>query len=126
LIGADHPHKTGARRLLEAAISARERLVTDAEVLQEILHRYTAIKRPDAIAPAFETLLAVVDDVFPIELRDTQRAKEIILAHAERVSARDALHLATMEAHDVSRIMSFAADFDRFPSVERVVPGKLV
>src|SRR5258708_22553538 len=33
LVGADHPHKVDARRLLEAAIAAGERLVTDAEVL---------------------------------------------------------------------------------------------
>jgi len=30
--------------MLERLIAAGERLVTDAEVLQEILHRYTAIE----------------------------------------------------------------------------------
>lgn len=120
LVGADHVHKAGAQRLIEAAITARQRLVTDVEVLQEILHRYTAIKRPDAITPAFEALLSVVDEVFPVELRDTQRAREIILAHPDRVSARDALHLATMEANGVTRIMSFDADFDRFEHIERL------
>ena len=48
LVGADHPHKAEATRLLERAASNRERLVTDAEVLQEILHRYVAIARRDA------------------------------------------------------------------------------
>jgi hypothetical protein len=33
--------------------------VTDAEVLQEILHRYVAIDRRDAIQPAFDALLGV-------------------------------------------------------------------
>jgi hypothetical protein len=42
-IGAAHPHKVDAQRLLERQVSDRERLVTDAEVLQEILHRYVAI-----------------------------------------------------------------------------------
>jgi predicted nucleic acid-binding protein len=42
LIGAAHAHKIDAQRALE-------RLVTDAEVLQEILHRYTAIGRHDAV-----------------------------------------------------------------------------
>ena len=53
LVGADHPNKHVARRLLERAIVDDEPLATDAEVLQEILHRYTAIKRRDAIGPAF-------------------------------------------------------------------------
>ncbi len=56
LIGAPHPHKSDAQRLLEKLVSERQRLVTDAEVLQEILHRYTAINRRDAIQPAFDAL----------------------------------------------------------------------
>ena len=40
LVGSEHPHKIDAQRLLERFISDDERLVTDAEVLQEILHRY--------------------------------------------------------------------------------------
>jgi hypothetical protein len=35
-------------------VTDRQRLVTDAEVLQEILHRYVAIDRRDAIQPALE------------------------------------------------------------------------
>lgn len=49
LVGASHPNKISAQRLLERAITQGERLVTDAEVLQEILHRYVAIDRRDAI-----------------------------------------------------------------------------
>jgi predicted nucleic acid-binding protein len=62
LIGASHPNKDLARRLLEMCIERSERLVTDAEVLQEILHRYIAIRRRDAL-PAFNALLGVVDEV---------------------------------------------------------------
>lgn len=51
LVGASHPHKLDAQRLLESALSGGERLVTDAEVLQEICHRYVAIKRREAIQP---------------------------------------------------------------------------
>ncbi len=39
LIGAANPHKTDSQSLLERLIAAGERLVTDAEVLQEVLHR---------------------------------------------------------------------------------------
>jgi predicted nucleic acid-binding protein len=56
LVGAEHANKTASRRLLEAAISRGERLVSDAEVLQEILHRYTAVQRLEAIQPAFDAL----------------------------------------------------------------------
>jgi predicted nucleic acid-binding protein len=63
LVGAPHPHKADARRILEGLVAAGEKLVTDAEVMQEILHRYLAIQRRDAIQPAFDALLGVVDEV---------------------------------------------------------------
>lgn len=56
LVGATHPNKVLARRILENWIAHDERLVTDVEVLQEILHRYVAIARREAILPAFEAL----------------------------------------------------------------------
>ena len=39
LVGRAHPHKIDSQRLLERCIADGERLVTDCEVLQEILHR---------------------------------------------------------------------------------------
>ena len=42
LVGAAHRHKTDSQILLERLISSGERLVTDAEVLQEVLHLYSA------------------------------------------------------------------------------------
>jgi predicted nucleic acid-binding protein len=119
LVGSAHPHKADAQRLLESALSARERLVTSAEVLQEILHRYVAIDRRDAIQPAFDALLGVVDEVFPITAEDAQRAKAIVLGQPG-LSARDALHVAVMERADVTRIMSFDRGFDTIPGLSRL------
>ena len=119
LVGAAHPHKADAQQLLESAVAARERLVTDAEVLQEILHRYVAIDRRDAIQPAFDALLGVVDEVFPIDRAGVDRAKAIVLG-SKGLSAHAALHLAVMEMRGVERIMSFDARFDGFPGVVRV------
>lgn len=119
LVGADHPHKAASRRLVESAIVHRERLVTDAEVLQEILHRYHAIQRLDAIQPAFDAVLSLVDEVLPVELATVQRAKEI-LGSGAWLSARDAVHVAAMEAADVRRVLSFDAGFDGWPGLERV------
>lgn len=119
LIGAAHPHKIDAQRLLERCITRNERLVTDAEVLQEILHRYVSIRRRDAIQPAFDALIGVVDEVYPITERDLQRAKEIVLG-SETMSARDALHLAVMERQRIETIFSFDRGFDGFPGITRL------
>jgi len=119
LVGAPHPHKADAQRLLERSIAAEERLVTDVEVLQEILHRYTAIGRRDAIAPAFEALLGVVDEVYAIELPDVERARDLLLAATE-LSARDALHVAVMERHRIPSILTFDRGFDTVAGVRRL------
>ena len=119
LIGAAHPHKSDAQRLLERLISDRQRLVTDAEVLQEILHRYVAIGRRDAIQPAFDALLGIVDQVLAVDLAVAERAKQIVLGR-RHMSARDAVHLAVMEQHGIEQILTFDSGFDGFPGVRRL------
>lgn len=120
LVGGPHPHKADARRLLEEAVAAGERLVTSAEVLQEILHRYVNIGRRDAIQPAFDVLLGVVDEVFPIVRADVERARDFVLG-VSSLSARDALHCAVMQREGVARIMTFDAGFDSVPGFARLV-----
>jgi predicted nucleic acid-binding protein len=119
LVGAPHPHRSDAQRWLEKLVSERERLVTDAEVLQEILHRYVAISRRDAIQPAFDALLGLADQVLAVERAHVERAKEIVLGH-RNLSARDAVHLAVMEQHGIERILTFDSGFDGFPGVTRL------
>ena len=119
LVGSPHAHKTDAQLILERLVAAKERLVCDAEVLQEILHRYAAIDRREAIAHALQVLLAMVDEVFPIEREDVLRAA-VIVSGTGRQSARDALHIAVMERYGVSAIFSFDRDYDRHPSLERI------
>lgn len=119
IIGADHPLKVPARRLLERAIGQRERLVTDVEVYQEVLHRYSAINRREAIPAAFDLLDRAVDEVLPIEPRDVYRAKDLLLS-SRTLSARDSLHAAVMEHHKIRRLMSFDSGYDGLPGLERL------
>ena len=119
LVGAAHPNKDRARNALEEAVAAGESLCTDAEVLQEILHRYTAIRRTDAIDPAFDALLGIVDVVFPIERADVERARRLIRT-TPNLSARDAVHVAVMQGRDIGRILTFDHGFDGFPGIARI------
>ncbi len=119
LVGAPHPNKDAARQALERCIARNERMVTSAEVLQEILHRYHAVRRPDAIQPAFDALLGVVDEVYSVETADVQRARDVMHG-VTRLSARDALHAAIMKRYGVERVMSFDGGFDAVEWIERV------
>lgn len=105
LTGADHPNRERAQSLLHPFIDADERLVCDAKVFQEILHRYMAIHRREAIGPAFEALSGMVDEVFPISESLASGAR-YILADNHKLSARDGIHDAVMREHGTATIIS--------------------
>lgn len=119
LIGSAHSHKAETQIILERLNAAKERLVTDAEVLQEIVHRYAAIDKRDSISLALRTTLGIVDDVLSVGKTEVLRAAEIAQHHS-RISARDAVHIAIMERHGIRSILSFDADFDRWPGIQRI------
>jgi hypothetical protein len=119
LVGADHRNKAAARRLLERAVIDNEPLGTDVEVLQELLHRYLAIDRRDAIGPAWEAIIGVVDVIHAVEREDVDRARRLVAA-APMLSGRDALHVAVMQRHGITRILSFDSGFDGILGIERI------
>lgn len=119
LVGTSHPHKMDAERLVEDLLRRQERLVTDAEVLQEILHRYVAINRRAAIQPAFDALLGIVDEVLPIDAATVERAKQVVLQY-QHLSARDSIHLSIMQQNGITQILSFDSRFDALPGITRL------
>jgi len=119
LVGSPHPNKLAAEHAIAGLIARQEKLVSNTEVFQEILHRYAAIERLDAIQAAFDAVLGLIDEVFPIELENVERAKTILLGKYP-LSARDAIHVAVMEQRGIQRILSFDQGFDRYPHVQRI------
>lgn len=119
LVGAAHPSKIDAQRRLEQLVTQRTRLVTDAEVLNEILHRYTAIDRRGSIQHAWDAVVGVVDDVLPVGRDTLERAKQLALQYPT-LPVRTALHAAVMQQHEVTTVLSFDPAFDRVPGLTRL------
>jgi predicted nucleic acid-binding protein len=117
LVGGEHPNRDRARQAVEVAIASRAILVTNTEAFQEILHRYVAIDRREAIEPAWNALRRVVDEVYPIELEDVERARALVAT--SRLTARDALHVAVMQRHAIDEVLSFDRAFDGIPGISR-------
>jgi len=63
--------------------------------------------------------VGVVDQVFPIDERTAQRAKEIVLERGG-LSARAAVHAAVMELQGIEAILSFDTGFDDLPGIKRI------
>lgn len=121
LVGEDHPNKRIAQVFLEGLIADRKRMVTDVEVFQEILHRYSSINRREAIQPAFDVLYGLADEVFSIERTDIELTKKLIL-EIPSLSARDSLHVAVMKRFNIREIVTFDRGFDKIQEVVRL-PG---
>ena len=119
VVGAPHPNKDRVLALLAQLTGDGERLVTDVEVYQEILHRYTAIRRLDAIDVAFANLDAITDEILPFDISEVRAAKTL-LDSVDGLSARDALHVAVMRRAGVHRILSFDQGFDVCPGIDRL------
>jgi len=118
LVGAEHPHKVDAQRLIERFVREQRRLVTSSEVFQEILHRFVSIDRRDRSELAFETLKGLVDEVLAVEASDVFAAKDLIHANS-LLSARDALHVAVMRRSELTEIVSFDRGFDAVGGITR-------
>lgn len=118
LVGTPHPNKDIARMWFARLAAAGEPLVTDAEVLQEILHRYVSTERAHLVDAAFEAILDQVADVLPMEREDADLAAQI--ARTANLSARDAIHVAVMRRRAITRILSFDRGFDVVEGIERI------
>lgn len=117
--GRDHPNREPARRFLDGARAGRIDLCTSVEVLQEILHRYVGLRRPDLAAEVYELFIEVCPVVFPVTLADTDRAKSI-LGNVVGVSVRDAIHAAVMLNNKVTQIATFDTGFDQIQGLKRI------
>ena len=119
VVGSPHPNKDRAVTTVERLRQDGETFVTDVEVYQEILHRYTSIRRPNAMNDAFTWLNSIVSDVLPYDVADVYTARGII-ADINGLSARDALHAAVMRRAGISRILSYDRGFDLCPGIIRI------
>ncbi|MGB5340925.1 MAG: type II toxin-antitoxin system VapC family toxin [Thermoanaerobaculia bacterium] len=119
--GSAHPLREPCREALTRAVDQEVSLVTDAEVLQEILHRYFSIGRPKIARVVHRSAIDLCDEVLPIEERHTTRALELLLEHSA-LTPRDAIHVARMEYRGLEFLLSTDRDFDGLTQLERIDP----
>lgn len=117
--GRDHPLREPARRFLERARSGHVEICASTEVLQEILYRYSALKRRDLAGSVYDLFVQLCPTVLSVTLADTDRAKALLLA-SPTLSVRDAIHAAVMLNHDIREIATFDEGFDGVRGITRV------
>jgi predicted nucleic acid-binding protein len=117
--GKAHPNKPRALAFLERVANGEIEAILDAEVLQEIIHRYRSINR---WADGME-VFALSRELFPEVLAITgpvmDQAKLLVDRDAT-ISARDAVHAAVVLHYKLEGICTFDGHFDSIPGCRRV------
>ncbi|HET9211454.1 MAG TPA: type II toxin-antitoxin system VapC family toxin [Thermoanaerobaculia bacterium] len=118
--GKESPQRLPCQQFLERIVEGEGPLAcTDTEVLQEILHRYRALKIPEV---GFRLFDAVTHLGIPI-LAVTDRA----MAHARKLledypalSTRDGVHLGVMQEHGIEEVLTYDGGFSEVPWAKRL------
>jgi len=105
-VGGPHPLRAKARAWLFRAVERNDRLVTSAEVLQELLHAYLPVARHATLDAALTLALGCVHDVWPLEAEDVHLARALEVDHPG-LSARDLVHIACCRRRNVGSIKTY-------------------
>jgi predicted nucleic acid-binding protein len=120
--GAEHPHKAPSVALLRRVALGETEAAVDAEVLQEILHRYRAIRRWQDGRQVYALARRIVPLVVAITDQVVDRARDL-LDEDPRLSARDALHAAVALDRGIDAICSYDRDLDQVVGLRRIEPA---
>ena len=117
--GADHPNKPLALAFLRRVAAGEVEAAIDAEVLQEIMHRYLALDRWPAGRAVYELTRGLFPEVLAVTGHVMDEAKRLT-DQDSTLSARDAVHAAVAVTYKLQGICTFDRDFDRIPQCQRV------
>ena len=123
--GRDHPLKEPCIQVLLLAAEHPQAFVTDAEVLQELLHRYLSLRLWPVGREAFQRFSELMQErIEAVQAVDVQNAAVLADDHQE-LGGRDLLHVAVMQRLGLRHIVSADTGFDRLPEIERLDPSQV-
>jgi hypothetical protein len=117
--GAEHPLRASSQQIVRLIAAGDLEAVISAEVVQEILHRFVAIGRPDLGARIARDALDLFDPVLPITHAVMHRMPGLIERYP-RLSARDLVHVATCLEAGIGSIVSPDRGFDAVTEIRRI------
>ncbi len=120
--GTPHPNKRSSLEFLRRAAGGELEVTLNAEVLQEILHRYRALNRWKEGMRVYDQARHIVPLTIPITAGILDRSR-LLLDEYEDLMSRDAVHAAVVEIHRLEAICSYDRDFDQISWLRRIEPA---
>ena len=125
--GKAHPYKESCVWVMTEIANGRLDAVIDAEIIQEILYRYGALRHWQVGVQMAQNLLDLVPLVLPVTADDMKTAVSHFAQYAPQgVKARDVVHTAVMQNHQLTHIISTDKHFDQIDGITRLDPQALL
>ena len=119
--GADHPLREPCRRILDRIADGELDAVTSVAVIQEVLHRFIAVRRPEFGVEMAQQALDLFAPVLPLTHAVMRRMPDLVQRYPT-LAARDLVHVATCQAEGIDQIVSPDRGFDTVPGLRRLAP----
>ena len=120
--GKPSPQRGPCQRFLRDVLAGLAgQVCTDAEVLQEVLHRYRSIGAADTGYRLFDAVLSLGIPILAVGEAEVAEARRLLAEHTA-LSTRDGVHLGVMRTNGVRSVLTYDRDFDAIPWVERREP----
>ena len=123
--GSAHPQRDPCAKVLARVADGSIDATTNAEVIQEILYVLTRRGSRSAALTLSGAVLALFPEILPITREEIQAARGLLKQYP-RLTARDAIHAASMIRSGVLTIVSVDSDFDTVSEIRRTEPRLLV
>jgi predicted nucleic acid-binding protein len=122
--GEDHPLRGPCVRVIEDIRDGKIAATISAEVVQEILHRFVAIRRPGLGAALARDALDLFSPVLAITHAVMDRMPGLIERYPA-LAARDLVHVATCLDYGIAEIVSPDRGFDTVTELRRITPDSI-
>jgi len=119
--GTNHPLREACRSIMAQVGDGQLEAVTSAEVVQEILHRFRSIRRPEIGNEIARLTLDAFAPVLPITHALLRRVPDLA-ARYPNLSARDVVHVATCIHEGITEILTPDRGFDQVAEIRRIDP----
>lgn len=124
-VGKEHPYREPCRAILRQIALDELIVVTNVEVLQELLHRYRSLGKPELASTLYAATKDLCEEVFAVTVGDLDRAQEILHSSGD-ISVRDAVHAATVLLRGLGEILSTDQHFESVEGITRVDPTSFI
>ena len=105
-VGRSHPLRREAQTFFLESRRKGTKLITSAEVLQELLHVYLPVGRTSTLDAALELAVKGTDRIIPVDAGTVLHARNLSDQNPG-LTARDLLHLSTCQKNKIKKIKTF-------------------